>query len=72
MSPAAFWVALPDPVTSECGPDLDFNGLPRLLPMYRLWNGRADSNHRFTTDPRIRDEMIARGYVSEGVAMCVP
>jgi hypothetical protein len=71
-SPAAFWVALPDPLTTQCGPDLDFNGLPRLLPMYRLWNGRADSNHRYTTSDAVRDEMIARGYVYEGVAMCVP
>jgi hypothetical protein len=46
-------------------------------PVYRLWNQRADSNHRYTTDPAIKAQMIARGYVAEGVgpngvAMCAP
>jgi hypothetical protein len=45
--------------------------------MYRLWNQRADSNHRYTTNPAIRDLMIQQGYIAEGygpdaVAMCVP
>jgi len=49
----------------------------RLVPVYRLWNGHADSNHRYTTDPAIRAAMlkagwIAEGYGNEGVAMCVP
>jgi hypothetical protein len=44
-------------------------------PVYRLWNGRADSNHRYTTDLAIRSQMISRGYIPEGygalgVAMC--
>ena len=43
--------------------------------MYRLWNQRADSNHRYTADRAQRDAMIARGYAAEGygplgVAMC--
>ena len=47
------------------------------VPVYRLWNQRADSNHRYTTDPAIKAQMIARGYVAEGVgpngvAMCSP
>ena len=46
-------------------------------PVYRLWNGRADSNHRYVTDPTLRSAMLARGYVAEGygnqgVAMCAP
>lgn len=46
-------------------------------PLYRLWNGRADSNHRFTTSESTREQMVARGWISEGfgplgVAMCVP
>lgn len=74
---AAFYVALPDPATGQCPLDLDLNGLDYLVPMYRLWNQRADSNHRYTTDVRIRAQMIERGYVAEGygpmgVAMCVP
>ena len=47
------------------------------IPVFRLWNQRADSNHRYTTDPAIKAQMIARGYVAEGVgpdgvAMCAP
>lgn len=45
-------------------------------PVYRLWNARFDSNHRYTTSPTIKAEMIERGYVPEGygpdkVAFCV-
>ena len=63
---AAFYVALPDE-TGTCTP-------PRI-PVYRLWNQRVDSNHRYTTSLTLRDSMLAKGYVSEGygangVAMC--
>lgn len=45
--------------------------------VYRLWNQRADSNHRYTTDAAIKEQMIAKGYVAEGygpdaVGMCSP
>ena len=45
--------------------------------MYRLWNQRADSNHRYTTDPATKALMIAKGYIPEGygpdaVVMCTP
>jgi hypothetical protein len=75
---AAFHAALPDPSTGVCPQDLDFeNGGGLLTPLYRLWNRRIDSNHRYTTSIAIRDAMISEGYVSEGygpigVAMCVP
>jgi hypothetical protein len=47
------------------------------IPVYRVWNKRADSNHRYTTDLGVRDAMVARGYVAEGygpdgVALCSP
>lgn len=48
------------------------------LPIYRLYNsGQGGApNHRFTIDPVIRTQMIARGYVGEGagvgVGMCSP
>jgi hypothetical protein len=47
------------------------------MPVYRTWNQRADSNHRYTAVREIRDGMVARGYVAEGygpdaVAMCAP
>jgi hypothetical protein len=48
-----------------------------FIPVHRLWNKRADSNHRYTTDLAVRAAMIAKGYTSEGygpdgVAMCAP
>ncbi|MGE5168962.1 MAG: sialidase family protein [Rudaea sp.] len=68
-TPAAFYIALPDTSSGACPAG--------TLPVYRLWNGRADSNHRYTADAGTRDAMLARGYVAEGygprgVAMCTP
>lgn len=59
--------ALPDTTSGVCRDGAN--------PVYRLWNGRADSNHRYTTSRATRDQMIAKGYVAEGfgpegVAMC--
>ena len=46
------------------------------LPVYRAYNnGDArgiDSNHRFTTDLAVIQQMVARGWIAEGVAMCAP
>jgi hypothetical protein len=59
-------------------PDLDTGACPlATIPVYRLWNQRADSNHRYTDDPATKAQMIARGSVPEGygpdaVAMCAP
>ncbi|MDQ6619728.1 MAG: hypothetical protein M3Z31_08540 [Pseudomonadota bacterium] len=46
-------------------------------PVYRLYSNRADANHRYTTDPAVRDAMVARGWLAEGdgpdrVVMCAP
>lgn len=67
-TPSAFFAVLPDVATGACP--------GTLRPLYRLWNGRVDSNHRYTTSTEIRAQMIARDYVPEGygtlgVAMCV-
>jgi serine protease len=43
---------------------------PTRLPVWRLWNQRIDTNHRYTTLPAIRNQMIGLGYVDEGVVMC--
>lgn len=48
---------------------------PGTLSVYRLFNGKADVNHRYTTSLDVRDEMIAKGWIPEGfgsigVAMC--
>jgi hypothetical protein len=76
---AAFYAALPDPGTGVC-PKITYLGLGfpvfPTTPVYRLWNQRIDSNHRYTWRTAVRDEMISRGYLSEGygpmgVAMCV-
>jgi len=45
--------------------------------VYRQWNQRIDSNHRYVADPTLRAAMIERGYLSEGygvdgVALCAP
>jgi hypothetical protein len=66
---AEFYIALPDITTGACPSG--------TRPVYRVWNQRVDSNHRYTTDRATRDAMIARGYRSEGygslgVAMCTP
>ncbi|MFO1396786.1 MAG: hypothetical protein U1F48_06955 [Burkholderiales bacterium] len=64
----AFAVALPD-AAGKCPAN--------WTPVWRLWNRRADSNHRYTTDAAVKAQMLARGYVAEGygddpVAMCSP
>lgn len=60
---STFWATRPDskggcPVFDE-------------IPLFRVWKAFGDSNHRFTTDPAVVDEMKAKGWVDEGVAMCV-
>ena len=67
----AFGIGLPDTVSGQCPSG--------TIPVYRAWNNRVDSNHRFTTDPATQAAMIARGYIAEGygppampVAMCSP
>ena len=47
-----------------------------LTPVYRAYNNgyqrRVDSNHRITSDPDAIADVVARGWVSEGVVMCSP
>lgn len=52
------YIALPDLATGACAGG--------LVPVYRLWNARADSNHRYTADPAVKAAMVARGYIAEG------
>ena len=66
---SAFFIGLPDLVTGVCP--------TATIPVYRLWNHRADSNHRYTTDLATKAQMIALGFVPEGygpdaIAMCAP
>jgi len=64
-SPNVMYVDLPDALTGVCP------------AVYRVWDKRADSNHRYTTDPAIRAQMVTNGWVVEGygpnaVMMCAP
>jgi len=64
-----FEVYLPNTTTGACPSG--------SLPIYRSWNNRLDSNHRYTTDLATQQAMIAKGYVAEGygptpVVMCSP
>lgn len=66
---AAFFIALPDTTTGACPTG--------TTPVYRLWNARADSNHRYTTDTATKALMQGHAYVAEGygpdaVIMCAP
>jgi hypothetical protein len=68
-TPNAFYIAIPDITTGACPAG--------TIPVYRLWNQRADSNHRYTADPATKALMLAKGYVAEGygpdaVIMCTP
>jgi hypothetical protein len=54
---AAFYVSLPD-ATGACPGG--------TVPVFRVWNKRFDSNHRYTTSQAIVTQMLARGYVQEG------
>ena len=63
----AFQIDLPDKATGTCPGG--------TIPVYRLWNQRTDSNHRYTTRAATKAEMLAEGYVAEGygadgVVMC--
>jgi len=52
-TPNAFYIALPDTMTGACPAG--------TIPVYRLWNQRIDSNHRYTTSLFIKQQMIAAG-----------
>jgi hypothetical protein len=66
-----FWVASADPVTGSCP-----TGTQAVYRLYNNGQGGAP-NHRYTTDPAVRVEMLGRGYVAEGygpegIGFCAP
>ncbi|CAG0992195.1 hypothetical protein BURK1_02330 [Burkholderiales bacterium] len=68
-SPEVFVVALPDAASGACPTG--------TVPLYRVFNGRRDANHRYTVSPALRARMVAAGGIAEGygpdaVAMCAP
>jgi Abnormal spindle-like microcephaly-assoc'd, ASPM-SPD-2-Hydin/Repeat of unknown function (DUF5648) len=63
-----FYIALPD-ANGTCPSG--------TIAVYRLFNNRADVNHRYTTDAQIKAQMIGEGYIAEGYGpsatiMCAP
>jgi hypothetical protein len=67
----AFGAKLPE--NGQC-PNNGGDVPPIYAPLYRLYNNRwmfNDSNHRYTIRTDIYDQMINKGWVGEGVAMCV-
>jgi hypothetical protein len=75
---AAFYAGSPDLASGQCPASyVDFNdNVFTWRPIYRLWNGRADTNHRCVRDLITRELMIEKGWISEGygpfgVAFCV-
>jgi mono/diheme cytochrome c family protein len=68
-APGVFHIGLPDPVTGACAAG--------TLSVYRVWNQRADTNHRYTSSAAVRAQMLAAGWLAEGygpgqVIMCAP
>ncbi|HVO88805.1 MAG TPA: hypothetical protein VMV45_09700 [Casimicrobiaceae bacterium] len=68
-APDVFYMALPDAVTGACPTG--------TIPVYRVWDNRTDSNHRYTTSTTTRASMNSAGWISEGygpnaVIMCSP
>jgi hypothetical protein len=56
----------------------DGGWLPRRYErVYRVFSNRADANHRYVTDPAVRNQMAMKGWLAEGdgpdlVVMCAP
>jgi hypothetical protein len=66
-----FWGWPQDNVFQIDRPDKKSGACPvGTIPVYRLWNQRVDSNHRYTTSAAIKAQMLAAGYLDEGVEMC--
>ena len=68
-SASVFWIVLPDRTTGACPLG--------LKPVYRFFHS-ARTNHRYTTELVVRDDLsfrpgwIAEGYGPEAVIMCSP
>ena len=52
------WITLPDVATGACPPG--------AIPVYRLWNRRVDSNHRYVIDPSLRAEYLLLTAAEQG------
>ena len=66
-----FYIALPDAVSGVCPAG--------TTPVFRVWNGRVDTNHRYTSSTVEVERMRALGWTVEGYGpgpyypiMCAP
>ena len=62
-----FDITLPNLLTGRCP--------YKMVPVYRLWNRRGDSNHRYTTSRDVWSAMQDQGfqpegYGNDGIALC--
>lgn len=65
----AFFAAAP--INGAC--NYPPNSVGFHTPIYRLYNNRAaflDTTHRFTDDVEVRQALVDRGWIDEGVAFC--
>jgi len=53
-----FQIDLPDVATGACPGG--------AIPVYRIFNGRKDANHRYTTSTVVRAQMEEAGWIREG------
>ncbi len=80
LSPPGTWVLESDDIFEVFVPDFATGQCPAgSIPIYRAWNHRIDTDHRFTTDPAVELAMVAQGYIAEGygtsatpTSMCSP
>jgi hypothetical protein len=68
-TPATFYIGLPNLASGTCAAG--------WTPVYRVWDNRPDTNHRYTTSATVRQQLTAQGWVAEGygpaqVIMCAP
>jgi hypothetical protein len=66
---ATFHVGLPNAITGACAAG--------WTPVFRVWDNRPDTNHRYTTSIAVRQQMLVQGWIGEGygpteVIMCAP
>ena len=53
-----FQINLPDTTTGACPSG--------TIPVYRVFNGKHDANHRYMTSTVVRAQMEAAGWIREG------
>jgi Repeat of unknown function (DUF5648) len=58
------------PLNGSCASTNPYAPPVKPNPIYRVFNGRFDPNHRYLSSAIDYDEMLARGWIGEGVAMC--